>query len=117
MELEELIGLIAERGYKGEYYRITLVLPKAMLGKGRKYELYHRGFGDAQPWTNGDCGIPVEHVEGALVEDFVGVKVDAAFIIPLDELVPFAEDLWLALKKYDYDIEVKEDETTVGNKT
>ena len=117
MELQELVEQIADNGFKEEYYGFTLFLPRAMLGQGRKYEMYLREEErDTKPWGNGDCSIPVKHVEGALVEKVEGVMAEVSFIMPLEELTLFAENLWDALKDFNFDVKVKvSDDVTVGD--
>ncbi len=117
MELQELIEQITDYGFKEEYYSFTLFLPKAMLGKGRKYETYLRESNlDTLPWANGDCSIPVEHVEGALIEKVEGEMAEVSFLMPLEELIPFVENLWDALKEFNFDVKVKViDDVTVGD--
>lgn len=118
MELEELIEQIAEYGFVESYYRITLVLPRKMLGNGKKFEIYSKEHGGEKPWTNKDCKIPIKYTEGAEIGAITRDCVEVAYIISLEELVPFTEELWKALEEFDYWIKVKiNDTTTMGNET
>ena len=118
MELEELIQQIAEYGFVESHYRINLVLPKKMLGKGKKFRIYNKEYGAVAPWTNKDCKIPIGFVDGAEIGAITSDCVEVAYIISLEYLVPFAEKLWKALEEFDYWVKVKTNETTtLGNET
>jgi len=123
MKLQEFIKQIADiglanNGFREEYYRFILFLPNKMLGRGRKESMYVRRLDTgAKPWSNKDFTIPIEHVEGALILSRQDDMAEISFLISLEELRPFAKDLWEALKDYDYNVKVKPNETSVGDKT
>lgn len=122
MKRSELISEIAKQGLtedeKVDYYRVHLVLPKKMLGRGKKYEMYTRIVSDTKPWKNGDCKIPVDNVEGAVVIGTNGDYATIDFIITLERLRPFVEELWKELKNFNYDVMVKMNNAdAVGDET
>ena len=125
--IEILQKKICEVGFKESHYRFDLILPRALLGKGKKFEIYDREVinGDSN-WFRSDCHVPLDDVRGAMIEEMNSKHVVVAFLVPLEKLRDFVDTLWAELEPHDYDVEVviKDDDVeekmnnvrTVGNK-
>jgi hypothetical protein len=115
MNMNEILKEITENYFFEDYYRFDLKLPKKIIGRGKTYELYVAPF-DCKPWANGDCKVPLQHVEGAMIKEIISDYVIISFIIDLNNLVPFLQELWQELKEYDYAVElINNGIATMGN--
>lgn len=92
MEFEALIEKICDECFREDYYRFDLNLPKKIIGRGKVHEIYEAPF-PAKPWVNGDCNIPIEFLEGALIEKIIDDRVIISFILPISYLLPFFHSL------------------------
>lgn len=104
---EDFQTKICEEGFRNDYYRFDLILPRKLLGNGRKFNIFNRDATDYDSgWLRVDCKIPLEHVEGAMIAETNGDHVIVAFIVPVEELRSFVDDLWEELKDFEYDVGV-----------
>lgn len=105
MDKLNLLKEITEKYFHEDFYRFDLKLPKKIIGNGRTQEMYIATY-EVKPWVNGDCCIPIEYLEGALIKEKMNDKVIISFVIGLRDLVPFINALWKELKNYDYYVEL-----------
>ena len=88
MAYEEIRKEILRNYAREDYYRFDLNLPKSIIGRGRKHEIYVAPF-ECKPWVNGDCKIPIEYLEGAMVKEILDDRVILSFILGRRALSPF----------------------------
>jgi hypothetical protein len=121
---DELFRVIHEIGYRGEYYRFDLILPKEIVGRGRSFD----NFGGKEvvqnendSWYRDDCLIPMEFVGAAeYVKKYI-TDVRISFLIDVKDIGDFVKALSNALKKTVFRVYVEEiingDASTVSRET
>ena len=111
MELKALLEKICDECFREDYYRFDLNLPKKIIGRGKVHEIYAAPF-PAKPWVNGDCKIPIQYLEGAMIKEIIDDRVIISFILGLDDLLLFLNAL-----SAEVDIENDMELIAVGNGT
>ena len=106
MEREDLFREMHEKGYQVDCYRFDIIVPRTMLGNGRKFPLLTMAYPDTKSaWFNETCRVPVELVEGVVLEGKVNSRhVRIGFLIPIINIGRFADELWNSLRDCDFDI-------------
>jgi len=111
MNADELLREIQLKGYQVECYRFDMILPKAFLGKGKKFDCFG-GKGIIAPdnasWYREDCLIPMDFVTGVELKKMDKESAVVSFLIVIKDLGKFVKAISDNLTDFDFNVIVEE---------
>lgn len=102
MSENDLFNMINLIGYKKDCYRFDMLIPRAMLGKGKKFPLYNS---DCEPdessaWVREDCKFPIKYVVGAHLVNGDNGMVRIGVLLDTKQLVSFIKVFLENIKEF-----------------
>jgi len=85
----------------GEYYRFDIIVPRTILGNGRKFEMFIKDFFESKTgWFTKTCDIPMDCVEGITLIKDIGGKVRLGLYILKPNIDRFINEAWEVLQEH-----------------
>lgn len=85
----------------GEYYRFDIIVPRTILGGGRKFEMFVReGMENKTGWFAETCDLPMDCIEGIILIKDINGKVRLGLYILKPDIKGFINETWKVLKEH-----------------
>jgi len=91
----------------GEYYRFDVIIPRVVLGKGRKFEMFVKeGMENKTGWFTETCDFPMDCVEGIILIKDINGRVRLGLYILKPNIERFISEAWKVLQEHADGVEI-----------
>ena len=85
----------------GEYYRFDVIVPRTVLGNGRKFEMFVKeGMENKTGWFTETCDMPMDCIEGIILIKNIDDMVRLGLYILEPNIKTFINEVWKVLQEY-----------------
>jgi len=91
----------------GEYYRFDVIVPRTILGKGRKFKMFINDLFESKTgWFTKTCDIPMDCVEGIILIEDINSRVRLGLYILKPDIERFINEMWMILQEHADAVEI-----------